>query len=66
MGKMNHSRVPVNLNQAIEAVISGASEKLERPLSPMARHIHRRSGWSESTALALCEAWGFEGGPDNA
>lgn len=66
MGKMTYRRLPVNTNRAHEPEISGHSKKLERPLSAMARYIHRRSGLSPSTALALCEAWGFEGGLDNA
>lgn len=66
MTGMNLRPFRVNTNLALEPEISGHSKQLERPLSAMARHIHRRSGLSPSTALALCEAWGFEGGPDNA
>lgn len=66
MSEMHPWPFRVNKNRALEPETSGHILCQERPLSAMARHIHRRTGLSKSAALAHCEAWGFEGGADNA
>ena len=37
-----------------------------RPMSPMAAHLRKRWGCSPEIAIAVCEAWGFEGGSIDA
>ena len=34
-------------------------------ISPLARQVHRKWGYSPETAKAVVEAWGFDGGHDN-